>query len=291
MNTLTRFGTGDLTYYFTPSDQVAFNTNFSNAVPQTTRLPGVSGGLDEYGAGVAPTEIGNVSVTFWLFFTTPSEKTTKIDTLNRIQSWGVQRLFLQPTDSTAGERYCEARINNIEISENVKDMPSRRMRVRINFQVANPVWLAQGTEAPRFDTGVLFDSGAKFGGSAPANAISGTSTDISIDRPGSAITYPRITVSCDTGETMENIRIQRIVNSTVVETLGYTGTLTAGDSLEIDCRAKSVKLNAVSAYSAAITFTTAAWFSLLPGVQTVRVLCDNAGDAGTIYLRYFEAYL
>ncbi|MGB1285232.1 MAG: phage distal tail protein [Aggregatilineales bacterium] len=289
MDTITRFGTGDLTYNFTPDNQMSIDTNFGNAVPQTTRLPGVSGGVDEYGSGVAPAEIGNISLTFWMFFADNADKTLKIDTLNRLQSWGVQRIFMQPTDPANGERYCEARVNNINLPQKVKNLPHKRIQAQINFQVANPTWLSQGTEAPRFDSGVLFDGGALFGGSAPTYAISGTQTDISIARVGSAITYPRVTLSCDTGETLVNPTVQRLQGGVVVEEFGYTGTLTAGDSLEVDCTAKKATLNAASAYNN-LTFTTVAWLSLLPATQTIRVVCDNGAAAGSIRVRYFEAY-
>ena len=288
MDTLLRFGTGSTIYEFTPDNQVSLSDNFGNAVPQTTRLPGVSGGLDEYGRGIAPTEIGNVSVTFWLFFSSTADKTAKLDALKTMQSWGVQRLFKQSSDNNADERYCDARINNIRTPENAKDLPHERIRVSINFQVSNPFWFDLGTDEPKW--GAVNWGSFVWGGTTTSYPCSGTQTDFTLDVVGNVETQPRFTVTCGTGQSASDIRIQLLDGVTVLEEIRYDSSLTAGDTLDVNCAAYSVLLNGSDGYINEFTFDTVAWFRLYPGANAIRVLMDNAGDACTVTPRYQNSY-
>ena len=290
MDILTRFGAGAQLYEFGQANQISLRDNFRNVVPKTTRLPGVSGGFDEYGALPAPGEIGNVQVVFWVHAENVAEMTTLKDALGQLASWGVKRLYKQPVDTEQGQRYCEARINSIDYTDSVRDMPHLRQRVTMNFQVANPVWLEQGTETASWGDGTLWGSGAVWGGTAAANACTGTSTDFTLTTAGNATTYPRIKIVCGAGQTATNVRVQRLDNGAVVDEIQYDDTLIANDSLVVNCRALSIRLNGANAYGAAFDYQRAGWMRLEAGENAIRVLMDNPGDACSVYFYYFEAY-
>lgn len=291
MDTLLRFGAGSELYTFDPDKQVSLRDNFRNTVPRTSRLPGLSGGFDEFGSGPAPTEVGNVQVVFWLEAASSAAMETAKRNVNAMASFGKKRLYKQPVDDAQDERYCEARINSIDFTETSRDVPHRRLRVTCNFQVDNPVWLTLGTEAWSWGDGTTWGSGAVWGGNPITEALIGADNTFSVTPGGNAITYPRITFEVPAGKSATNITLQRLVQNVVQDEISYTGTLAAGDSLEINCRAYTVRLNGADAYGAAFDFMTAAWMRLAGGVaNTLRVTMANAADEVTVKLRYFEAY-
>lgn len=286
MDSLVRFGQ----YNFTQKNQVSLRDNFRDVVPRTTRLPGLSGGFDEYGQDAAPLEIGNVQVVFWMHADSIEEMETLKQDIGKLPSYGVTRLYKQPLDSGQGERYCEARANSVDYHERASQQPHRRMQVTVNFQAANPVWLALGTEGWAWGDGTGWGTGAIWGGSAAPQAVSGVQNDFTITPEGNAQTFPRITINCGASQTASGVTIQRLVSGEVVDEIKYDATLGNNDSLEINCRALSVKLNGSDAYSSVFTFLRAHWFLLEPGENSIRVLMDNAGDAADVYMRYYEAY-
>src|SRR5690606_5797669 len=94
-----------------------------------------------------------------------------------------------------------------------------------------------------------------------------------------------------TGKSATNIRVQRRRQGVVMDEVRYTGTLSAGSVLEINCRAYSVTLNGSDGYSSAFGFETGAWFRLVAGISNeIRVLMNNTTDEATIKFRYYEAY-
>lgn len=297
MDTLVRFGAGNEVYTFDQSRLISLRDNFRDLVQQATRLPGLSGGINEYGVGASPRSVGNVQAVFWLIADedlTPDEQAQQMETLKsdvaRMSSFGVKRLYKQPGDATEVERYCEASISNISYTETASDQPHARLRVQVNWQVTNPRWYSQGTEAPAWGDGSSWGTGTSWGGTAPTYSASGTQTDITVTTSGNAETYPRIIIQCGASQTAENIRIQRFVNGSVVDQVAYGGTLGNNDRLVINTRANSVTLNSVSHYTSDFTYNSAGWFKLQSGDNIIRILMDNAGDACDVEFRYYEAY-
>ena len=289
MDTLVRFGAGNQVYTFEQNQQISLRDNFRDVVPRTTRLPGLSGGFDEFGSGAAPGEIGNVQVMFWIFADSEAEMKAKKDEFGAMADWGVYRLYKQPMDGSP-ERYCEARLNSAEISETSADQPHKRNRVQLNFQVANPAWYSLGTESPSWGDGTAWGSGALWGGSAAPNAVVGLQNDFYLNVNGNARTYPRIEVRCGAAQTASGVTIQRLVQGVVVDEVKYDDTLNNNDRLIINCRALEITLNGSDNYSNDFTFQNAGWFRLEAGENTIRVLMDNAGDEADVYFRYYEAY-
>lgn len=280
---LVRFGD----WRFPP--QAEFSTNFGEVVLKAVRLPGRDGGFDAYGEQRGPSEVGNVRTSFWLKADTPAELRGLVDEVYQQISYGTKRLWLDPANGGA-QRYTNAKVNNIQVPENVRDRPHKRVRVRMSFQCVEPYWLRTGSSTPTWGGGFVWGGGAAWGGSTPTYSASGTSTDISITNNGTAPTQARITLTVGAGDSADNVTIRRVVSGATVDEVAYAGTLSAGDVLDIRGRQASVKLNGAAAY-ADFTFTRGHWVLLEPGENTLRVVMDNAGDAiDTIKVRFVERY-
>jgi hypothetical protein len=290
---MTDYSFGDFT--FPPG--VAISDNFGNIVPRTQRLPGLSGGYDGYGSGMAPAEIGNVTISFPLYFewarTTYSESNVADamkearDAIREMVTYGVAKL-VKPVGST-GSRWCWARTNNIPMTENEDNHTRLLQRFTCNFQVADPRWFSIGTETSTL-WGAFTWGGGTWGATVPTpQAVSGTSTSWTITPAGNAETEPRIIVDVGVGGA-NDIRVQRLVNGLVVDEVSYGGALSNGDQLEINCRTHSVRLNAADAYDANFDFETPDWFLLMPGINNIRVQMGDASNAADVTFRYYEAY-
>lgn len=261
------FAEGADAYTFPAYDQ-AISDNFRDAVTHTERLPGMDGGFDAYLADDAPNEIGNINLSFKLVADTRDDMQALIDAVGRLKHLGKRKLTVQ-TQGTASPRWCYARINNISISRRISEHTDLAQTVQINFQVSDPHWVEDEE--------------------SQAISASGTSTDATITNDGNAVALARVVVTCAAGQTAENIKVRRIVSSTTVDEMAYTGVLIASDELEMDAQAKSVLLNDADAYSA-FAFTHPDWFRLMPGANTVRIIQANAGDACTVTVYWSNTY-
>jgi phage-related protein len=288
-----RFGSGSRIYLF-PHTVHAVDDNFADLVPRTNRMPGVDGGFDNYGNGRAPKEIGSVRMSFlvesdWARRTySESDPIAAMilarDAINEMLDWGKLKLF-RPMGET--ERFCNARVDSINMPESHERNTHLWLPVSIIFQVNNPFWFQIGTEAPHWSE--VQWSQFQWGGTAEAVECSGTSTSWTVTTLGNATTHPRITIM-GTGAGASNPTLQRLVGGVVVDEVSYTGSLADGDRLEINCRAHTVTLNSVKAYTTAFDYETSAWMELRPGANSLRLLMGDAGDSADVYVRYYEAY-
>jgi hypothetical protein len=283
---LHRFGSNPRIYYFPPA--TSFTHNFMNLVPRTVRLPGTSGGFDEFLGGVAPSEIGKVQAMWYVIPKENESITTLLDTLGMISDWGEQKLYILPWDTTYRERWCYARINDISISENAKDHPEKWQRVSATWQVADPYWYNLGTEAALW--GDVQWANFTWGGSANPQLCSGQQTDFTITVGGNAITLARITITVPAAKTAEDVTVQRLESTTIRDQIRRTGILTPADSLSINARTHTIQLNGLDAYTTAFTFHHQDWFRLLPGTNSIRVLLKNASDEANVKIQWYERY-
>lgn len=285
---LLRFAGGGHNYTFSQF-QRAYRDNFSNLVTQTNRVPGVSGGFNERGDDPLSSAIGDISIQIRLVANTRDEMTALRDQVKEMASWGMQRLFMQPSDPNLGERWCDAVINNIDMPEKRHEHTDLWQEVSINFHVPFPFWHEIGTENWSWGDGTLWGS-KDWGGSATPKACSGLETEFAVDVAGSATTNPRITIACGAGQTASNPQIERIVGGVVVDRIAIPETLVTGDSYEINCRAKSFKKNGVDAYTSAVYFNHYDLMQLPVGTQTIRVKFDNPTDAASVTMRWFTLW-
>ena len=283
-----RFGSGNEEYTF-PVFQDTFMSNFGQAVSRITRLPGVHGGFDEDGTSEQASEVGNVRCDFTLVAEDEDDMEAKIDAVMSMR--GQKRLYVQPSNLAAGERFCYAKAR-INLTRKPNKLTDFFQPVSVDFSVAQPFWFTQGTENVLWGSGATWGgAGVVWGGSTSGQAVSGLTTSYTESSVGgSANTLPRIIFECGASQTAENIVIQRLASGTVVDEVSYSDVLGNNDVLEIDCRGKKVTVNGADAYGSAFDFLRSEWFEITPGDNSIRVQMANSGDAGTVTLKYFEVY-
>lgn len=287
MRKITQFTTGGVTY---PLDNVqTHQSSFGRLPPRTQRIIGKDGGFDEFGALPALAEVGSIQaeIVLSVINDTPSDMTTKLNQLLKLSRGAKGLLYATMEDGTA--RWCVARIDDIRAPQSEAGQTAILLRAPVTFEVSDPHWYAQGTEAPAW--GYFSWGEASWGGQAVPHAVSGTTTDlVETVNGGSVATQARIRITCDTGQTAQNPRVQRRKNGMVVDEVQYTGTLTAGDVLEINSRKKGVYLNGVDGFDD-LTWLHPHWFALEPGDNDLRVILANSGDAASVALLYLYKYV
>ena len=233
-------------------------TNFGNAVPRTTRLPGMDGGFDEYGDDAAAHEIGRVTWRMFLHATTPAEMQAKRDAVMAMVRSGRATLTVETVGG--GQRFTTARVNSIQMPDDVIARSHRTQQVTLDFQVALPRWYSVA------------------GASPVTTACSGVLTDFTITNGGNADAQPVITI--DPSVTLTSgVKVQRIVSSVVVDQVDYDASLLASDLLVVNCQSLTVTKNAVDAYGNVFSSNHPAWLRLLPGANTIRVVLVGAETA------------
>lgn len=229
-----------------------FNANFANLVPRTMRLPGMDGGYDEMGDDAPPSEIGRVQIQMRYNATSGSAMQQTRDDLRGLAALGRQVLVIEPSGGTA-TRWANAKINNVGISERMAAITDKVQEVSLDFQVADARWYS--------------DNAA----SGTVAACSGTATDFSRANAGNATSRPVITLVAGTAALTAGATIKRLVGTVVADRIVYSGTVAAGGTLVVDCRALSVKIGGVDSYGTAFSADHPAWLRLEPGSNDYRV--------------------
>lgn len=284
MDLLTRFGN----IYTFPNSQINLSTTFGELVTRTRRLPGVDGGFDDLGDGRGLSEIGKVKSDFWLFFDNRADASAKTDSIKRIADAGVQRLFMQPIDRNMPERWCFARLNNINIPQAAKDQPHKRAQVSLTFQASDPFWYGQGNSAV-WAGGARYGDGTRWSGNV-ATVVSGVNTILTLNNSGSAYTYVQVAIRPTLGQSCSDPILRRIVDGDIIDEVTYVGTLNALDNLSIDSRRASVRLNHVSAYTSQFHTKTLHFLRLMPGSNTIQIRFGQSTDTANVCIRWLERY-
>lgn len=292
--------------YTFPDTQDQLSDNFKNPVLRNVRLPGVPGGFDEFGYDPAPNEIGTVKLHFLLLAKTAAEVTQKRDAVHELAGWGVRKLIVQPADPTQPPRYTYARVQNIQTPENARKLDLWQ-GVSMDINITYPFWMQDayaqgavwGASTWGSSSAIWGDSSSAVSlGAAPAartwgnasaiwgggSSLWGQQSQVSLTytNNGNAISQPRLIFSC-TADAASGITIERLVNGVTAEQIAYTGAITSGQVLDINCRALSVLLAGQNAYNS-FTYTHPAWLRLRPGANTLRVtLPTGMGTLRVIY--------
>jgi hypothetical protein len=282
----TRFVKGTYVYTF-PNTQINGSDNFADLVTQTVRMPGADGGFDGLGDGRGLNEIGTVRAEFWLHHAYGAA-TTEVDAFRRMADVGVGRLYMQPTSANQSERWCWARVNSINHADAARDVPDRRMRMRVVWQASDPFWYGSGNS-------VVWGGGAKWGGATwgggAAVIASGLSTTTTITNNGNAYTYLQAAVRPGVGLTANDVIIRRVRDGVIEDEVRWAGTLAAGDVLAVEARGRTVRVNGTGAYDARFSARGAEWLRLLPGANTIEIKFANSTDAADVQLRYLERWV
>lgn len=275
MTTLTQFVEGNYTYTF-PNIQ-NWNDNFGHLKTKVLPLPSRHGGFDAHGWDTAPARVGRVECEFIIAAATKPDMTALLDDARKMARRGKGFLFMQPADSGEDIRWCIARPINIAPRHDQTAHSDLFMHVSAQFEVDDPHWyVTGGTALPLWDT-ALWGS-FTWDGSLTTYNITGVSSDIVLTNTGNAPTLCKFNLIVPAAKTAENVTIQRILDTLIVDEVSYQGTLSASDNLVINPHDISVTLNSADAFTTAFSFLHPRWFLLLPGANTVRILQENAGD-------------
>ena len=252
--------------------------------------PGMDGGFDVYGEGVAPTAPGRATEEFILISSTREGMDVLRDAVKTLPSYGVAKLIYQPTEPSDDERWCWARALPQPMRQDKAGQDDYWQSVTVNFEVSEACWYVDSYVGWKLGDGyALGDTDLLIGEDPDGNgpyeiAASGASTDDSIDNDGNVTAIPKITVEPQSGQTCENPVIQRLQGNYVADEVAWEGTLTYGDILVINGRTQDVTYNAVKAWDD-FDYDHPSLFRLLPGSNSIRVIFENGGDAATV--RFF----
>jgi hypothetical protein len=258
-------------YYF-QEGQTSFSTNFRNLLTSVEKIPGVSGGFDNFGKGKTPQETGSIQLSIYLSPEDELQDITQLkDDLSRIVGWGKAFLFMVPENRPEGKyymRFAECRVNNLTMSEKADDQPDVYQTAQLTLQASDqPAWLGcePSSTDPAYnqngwwhlDDGSVLDSGMFIGGSRIEAQIANGS-ELTIETKGSMAVRPYIQFSAKTpnwvigdadvilggppiftlggaGEPLRNFGLRRYLGTRLVEEWRWDGELAVGETLSLDC--------------------------------------------------------
>jgi hypothetical protein len=290
MGRITTFGVGANSFDFDASHihQQNLQVNFGGRVRAADRVVMASGGFDKYGVSASPSEVGTIQLQVKLHSLDPDDMEDKREALSAIQAYGLTLLQYQEADNTKPAKFCYARCTNVSIPQKLSDHSDLIQQATVSFEVPNPIWHTPGkSDGARWGSG--FWGTSEWGGSPDIIAATGFLTSGTTTNNGTAITLPMMKLSCSGVQVCQNPIIQRIVNGAVVDEVKFIGNMVNNDVLVIDCRRRSVKLNNVNVLSS-FDFRHAAWFRIAPGANAIRVRFDNADNAASLSISYFEDF-
>lgn len=257
--------------YNFPERGIHLETNFADAVPRTTRLPGLDGGYDEFGDDPAPSEIGRVNARLRLNAASGSAMQTTRDELRGLAAIGRGSLVMQPSGGTVfAQRWAWARINSVQVVEKMHAVTDRVQDISIDWQVSDSRWYSEPVATP---------------GDVEC---AGTATDFQVSPGGNAAAAPVITVTA-VGALPDGFTVQRLVEDVVYDEIEYGDALIDEDVVVMDCRALSVTKNDVAAYGTAFSTLHPAWMRLQPGDNDLRVVLNSGGSA-TLAIEWYDTW-
>lgn len=286
MTRLTKFHTFAFAY-----DQ-DYRDNFADVLARTSRVVGASGGLDEFGRGVALSEVGNIQASFFLISEDSRAGMTALrDELKEMLGWGVKKLWMQPSDPTAKLRWTYARVNNLNIPERRDRHTDLWQKYTVSFQCSDPRWYSHPT-AILFDSGYTFNSGLTFGGWRGSSTTVNNGSTLSLTNNGTTFTplYLRVVTGANS---VTDFRVS-LRDSADVE-IGrwrFEDTLSANQILEVDSTALSVTVTDTATNGRYDAFNPAKGngFLELPAGSNTLIFTGAFSGNVSVFAYYFDAW-
>ncbi len=248
---------------------VRVEDNFAVMRARESRLIGGDGSFDEDGENPSPRESGRVRFDCWLKGESPAEVAALRDTLRGLTALGARDLVIE-TDA-GDQRSTRAKLIRVE-------MPEVYARMNRQHQYASLTWSAYprwySVEAPA--------------ASGSAQLCSGALTDFTRSHAGNIAAHPVITIAASTAIT--TLRVRRIVGGVTSDEIAYNGGLDASDILAIDTRRLRVTVNGEDAYREGFVALHPAWFRLMPGENTIRVVL-GAGESASVTVNWLTTWV
>ncbi|MCL4256837.1 MAG: phage tail family protein [Anaerolineae bacterium] len=283
---LTKFHTYEFAY-----DQ-EYRDNFADVLARTSRVVGVSGGVDDFGRGVALSEVGNIQAGFFLISDDdPAGMTALRDDLKKLLSWGVKKLWMQPSDPNAQPRWTWARVNNINIPERRDRHTDLWQKVTLSFQCADPRWYSHPT-AWLLDRGEVLDDGLTVGGYRASSTSVNDGSTLTLTNNGT--TFTPLYLRFDAGaNSVTDLRVSlRDAEDVEIGRWVFADTLTGGQILEVDTTALSVTVTdtiTAGRYNAFTPLKGNGFLELSSGTNTLIINGTFTGNI-SLYADYLDAW-
>jgi len=282
MYVLYRFGT------LTLPDEMPTDDN-STAPYMTDGLPLSTGGAyDLFGDDQSyPIGTYELSKTCVFHFSSSATARTYFNAL-RAMTGQRQHLFRQWDDGTV--EWVTARLKKVSSKRELENV--YHIEVDLTFEVYSHYWHGSYIGAWTFDSGKYFDTGLYFDSGGDGVVLNTSPKTFTITISGNAIINdPTITVTAGSA----NITALEIKNTTTGHKaeLDFTGTITASESLVIDCGAYTVENDGVDAeddFDLGATHAIEEWFRLAPGANTITVTITGGSTDSTIDFDYYEGW-
>jgi hypothetical protein len=179
------------------------------------------------------------------------------------------RLWREWPDGTLEWTY--ARLLQVPVRADRKDNRNQ-VEMELAFQIVSDAWFGTSNgiaDGAYLNYIFLTPSSFTAGGIINAGNAPATNLLIIVDPDATPITHLRLR------------------NLTTGHDLTWTGTIAAGTTLQIDCGAKQILNNGVAAYNGLTEPSTAGWFELAPGSNTVGVdITGGAYTSGVFFVFY-----
>lgn len=268
-----------------------YRDNFADVLARTSRVVGVSGGVDEFGRGVALSEVGNVQAGFFLISESREGMTALRDDLKKLLGWGVKKLWMQPSDPTAKPRWTWARVNNINMPEKRERHTDLWQKVTLSFQCADPRWYSHPS-AWLLDSGEVLDDGLTVGGYRASSTTVNNGSTITLTNNGSTTTplYLRFDAGANS---VTDLRVSlRDADNVEIGRWRFEDTLSANQILEVDSTALSVTVTDTATngrYDAFNPQIGTGFLELPSGTNTLVITGSFTGNI-TMYADYLDAW-
>ena len=192
---------------------------------------------------------------------------------------GDERLLTLQLTGFAGGQPVQtfARVRRLDVPVTVDQYAKGHPAVEVQWFATDPRWYAQTATVVSTDVGggsgvgMAFDAGfdLEFGGATPSGVVN-------VNNDG---TFPA-PFTLEVSGAVSNLRVE---NVTTGETLRFTGTPSAGETLVVESFSRQVTINGASRYS--WLDPGSQWFDLLPGPNQLRVASSSGAGVGTLTFR------
>jgi hypothetical protein len=245
------------------------------------------GAFDGLGEERAASGVYTLTKTYRIWFATQAERVSHFQDLRELK--GKRGKLIRNWDDGNSE-YVTARVVRVSAERTLDDI--RSLECTVEFEVYSAYWHGDYTGVWTFDDGEYFDIGLNFDSGADIVTLNTSPKNMTITMLGNDICNdPVINVTAGSAD-ITAIEIKNTTAGHLAE-LDYTGTITAGEVLSIDCGAYTVQNDGTdddANFALGTTHAINEWFRLAPGANTIVVTFTGGSTDSTIDFDYYEAY-
>ena len=264
------------------------SNDLSTGIATTVPFPLLAGGgFDALGTEQASSGVYSLTKSYLIYFATQAERISHFEDLRELK--GKRGRLIRKWDDGASQ-YVTARVLGVKAERGIDNRHS--LECEVEFEVYSAYWHGGFTGVWTFDDGEYFDIGLFFDSGADDITLNTSPKNFTITMGGNAISNdPVINVTAGSAD-ITAIEIKNTTAGHLAE-LDYTGTITAGKTLVIDCGAYTIENDGTdddANFALGATHAINEWFRLPPGANTITVTITGGSTDSIINLDYHEAY-